>query len=118
MWAQMSSDGISDQENNDGGYQHRKNVKIMRPDFTTNDFGRIMPKKIHQDKERLYSEALQLKQSLNETIEQNTRLRTKIAILEKEKDKMNRFIESSEMGISNKPPSRLNAFPTKNAQVV
>lgn len=41
----------------------------MKPDLTTNDFARIMPKKIYQDKERLYSEALQLKQSLNEVYE-------------------------------------------------
>ena len=65
----MSADGLSDQENNDGHYQHRKKVKIMKPDFTTNDFARVLPKKIYQDKERLYSEALQLKQSLNETVE-------------------------------------------------
>jgi hypothetical protein len=55
----------------------------MKPDFTTNDFARLMPKKIHQDKERLYSELLQLKQNLNDTLEENTRLKTKVAILEK-----------------------------------
>jgi regulator of replication initiation timing len=27
----------------------------MKPDLTTHDFARILPKKIHQDKERLYS---------------------------------------------------------------
>jgi len=35
--------------------QHRKQIKIMKPDLTTHDFARILPKKIHQDKERLYS---------------------------------------------------------------
>ena len=30
---------------------------------------------------------------------------------------MNRFIESAEVGISNKPPSRLNAFQNKNTEV-
>jgi hypothetical protein len=53
----------------------------MRPDLTTNDFARILPKKIYQDKERLYSEALQLKQNLNEAIDENMRLKTKITIL-------------------------------------
>ena len=65
MWAQMSSDDISDEDNDDNQYQHRKKVKIMKPDFVTNDCARLLPKKIHQDKERLYSEALQLKHSLN-----------------------------------------------------
>lgn len=43
----------------------RKQVKLLKPDLTTNDFSRVMPKKIYQDKERLYSEGLQLKQKLN-----------------------------------------------------
>jgi hypothetical protein len=47
----------------------RKQVKIVRPDLTTHDFARILPRKIQQDKERLYSEALQLKQVLNEVSE-------------------------------------------------
>jgi hypothetical protein len=34
---------------------HRRQVKLLKPDLTTNDFARVMPKKIHQDKERLYS---------------------------------------------------------------
>ncbi len=29
---------------------HRKHVKLMKPDLTQNDFARIMPKKIYQDK--------------------------------------------------------------------
>jgi regulator of replication initiation timing len=53
----------------------------MKPDLTSHDFSRILPKKIHQDKERLYSETLQLKQSLNEVMEENIRLKTKISIL-------------------------------------
>lgn len=53
----------------------------MKPDLTTHDFARILPKKIHQDKERLYSEALQLKQTVNELMEENVRLKTKISIL-------------------------------------
>ncbi len=89
----------------------------MKPDFTTNDFARLMPKKIHQDKERLYSELLQLKQNLNDTLEENTRLKTKVAILEKQKDKMTRFIDSSDIAISNKAPSRLNLLPNKNSEV-
>jgi regulator of replication initiation timing len=53
----------------------------MKPDLTTHEFARILPKKIPQDKERLYSEALQLKQNLNEIMEENIRLKTKISIL-------------------------------------
>ena len=47
---------------------HPKMVKFMRPDLTTHDFARVLPRRFHHDKERLYSEALQLKQHLNETI--------------------------------------------------
>jgi hypothetical protein len=59
----------------------KKAIRLMRPDLTTHDFSRILPRKIHQDKERLYSEALQLKQTLNEVAEENVRLKTKISIL-------------------------------------
>jgi hypothetical protein len=61
----------------------RKQVAIMKPDLTTHDFSRILPKKIHQDKERLYSETLQLKQSINELTEENMRLKTKLSVIEK-----------------------------------
>ena len=81
-WGQASSDDIGDQSvSSKAG--HRKQIKIMKPDLTTHDFARIMPKKIHQDKERLYSETLQLKQTVNELMEDNMRLKTKISILEK-----------------------------------
>jgi len=53
-WGQASSDDINEQSNMSKN-QHRKQIKIMKPDLTTHDFARILPKKIHQDKERLYS---------------------------------------------------------------
>jgi hypothetical protein len=43
----------------------RKKVNIIKPDLTTNDFTRILPRQMYQDKERLYSEGLQLKQAIN-----------------------------------------------------
>ena len=49
MWAQISGDNLSEQENNDPPH-YRKKVKIIKPEFTTNDFGRVLPKRIHQDK--------------------------------------------------------------------
>lgn len=64
----------------------------MKPDLTSHDFSRILPKKIHQDKERLYSETLQLKQSVNDLTEENIRLKTKISILEKEKSRMGKYL--------------------------
>lgn len=64
----------------------------MKPDLTSHDFSRILPKKIHQDKERLYSETLQLKQSVNDLTEENIRLKTKISILEKEKNRMGKYL--------------------------
>ena len=89
----------------------------MKPDLTTHDFARILPKKIHQDKERLYSEALQLKQSLNEVVEENIRLKTKISILQKEKDKMNRYLETAPEGLTKQTNSRLNLYGPKSNEV-
>lgn len=54
-WGPASSEQFTDHDNNTSKNQHRKNIKIMKPDLTTNDFARILPKKIYQDKERLYS---------------------------------------------------------------
>lgn len=89
----------------------------MKPDLTTHDFARILPKKIHQDKERLYSEALQLKQTVNELMEENVRLKTKISILQKEKDKINRYMDSTTEGLSRQGNSRLNIYGSKNTEV-
>lgn len=89
----------------------------MKPDLTTHEFARILPKKIPQDKERLYSEALQLKQNLNEIMEENIRLKTKISILEKEKDKMNRYLETAPEGLPKQGNSRLNIYGQKNNEV-
>jgi regulator of replication initiation timing len=89
----------------------------MKPDMTTHDFARILPKKIPQDKERLYSEALQLKQSLNEVLEENVRLKTKISILEKEKDKMNKFIDHAPEVSNNRGNSRLQLYTSKMSEV-
>ena len=90
----------------------------MKPDLTTHDFARVLPKKITQDKERLYSELLQMKQSLNEVMEENVRLKTKISILEKEKDKMNRYIETAPEGtLGSKANSRLNIYGSRATEV-
>ena len=61
----------------------------------SNDLSRMLPKKIQQDKERLYCETLQLKTNLNEITEENLRLKTKLATLQKEKDRLNRTDEPS-----------------------
>jgi hypothetical protein len=49
----------------------------------SNDLSRLLPKKIHHDKEQLYHENLQLKNSLNEVNEENLRLKTKIALIQR-----------------------------------
>ena len=54
---------------------------------TSNDLSRLLPKRIPHEKERLYYETLQLKTSLND-ITENVRLKTKVAILEREKERM------------------------------
>jgi hypothetical protein len=55
----------------------------MKPDLTTNDFARILPRKMYKDKERLYSEGLQLKQAYNDVTQENVRLKTQISMLQK-----------------------------------
>lgn len=45
------------------------------------------------------------------------RLKTKISILEKEKDKMNRYIDSSSDGLAKGGNSRLNMYATKSTEV-
>ena len=63
--------------------QIKKKVKLIRPDLTTNVFSRILPRKMYKDKERLYSEGLQLKQAFNEVSAENIRLKTQLSMLEK-----------------------------------
>lgn len=89
----------------------------MKPDLTSHDFSRILPKKIHQDKERLYSETLQLKQSVNDLTEENIRLKTKISILEKEKSRMGKYLENAQDVPSKKSQSRLNLYASKISDV-
>lgn len=87
----------------------------MKPDLTTHDFARILPRRIQQDKERLYSEALQLKQALHEVAEENVRLKTKISVIEREKEKLNRFVETAPEGLGK--ASRLNGG-ARNSEVL
>ena len=115
-WGQYSVEDANEQSNIQR-HQNRKQVKLMRPDLTTHDFARILPRKIQQDKERLYSEALQLKQSMNELAEENIRLKTKISILEREKDKMNKFMDTAPESIGNKG-SRINIYQSKSYEVI
>lgn len=79
-WGQGNTDEASE-HNTSAKNINKKQVVLMKPDLTSHDFSRILPKKIHQDKERLYSETLQLKQSVNDLTEENIRLKTKISIL-------------------------------------
>ena len=61
---------------------------------------------------------MQLKQNLNEVVEENVRLKTKISILEKEKDKMNRYIDSTPEALANRGGnSRMQLFATKSNEV-
>lgn len=87
-WPQISSEEVTALENESLRNIHgKKSGNILRAHYITNsnDFSRLLPKKIMQDKERLYSEGLQLKQNLNQVLEENTRLKTKVSILEKER---------------------------------
>jgi hypothetical protein len=64
----------------------------LRTPLTTN-YARIVPKNFYHDSEELYSELIKLKQKTNSTADENTRLKTKIAILEKEKAKLARRLQ-------------------------
>ena len=57
-----------------------------------------------------------MKQSLNEVMDENVRLKTRISILEKEKDKMNRYIETAPEGAhGSKANSRINIYGSRAA---
>lgn len=65
-----------------------------------NDFTRLLPKNIYQDKEFLYSELLQVKRTTllnseqyNAAVEEITRLKTRVATLEKEKVRLSKTAE-------------------------
>lgn len=51
-------------------------------------------------------------------MEDNMRLKTKISILEKEKDKMNRYMDSGSDAMSKQGNSRLNIYGSKNQDVL
>ena len=59
---------------------------LQEVSVSNNDLSRLMPKRIPQDKERLYQETISLKNTINEVSEENHRLKTKVAILEKERE--------------------------------
>ena len=44
-------------------------------------------------------------------------MKTKISILEKEKDKMNRYMDSTAEGLSRQGNSRLNIYGSKSTEV-
>jgi hypothetical protein len=90
-WAQTSHEETLPDEQ--GRPFLRPNKKLMSAGSASNDFSRLLPKRILHDKERLYYETLQLKTSLNEVAEENLRLKTKVAILEKEKERLHRTDE-------------------------
>jgi hypothetical protein len=73
----------------------------------SNDLSRLLPKKIHHDKEQLYHENLQLKASLNEVNEENMRLKTKIALYQREKDRLHKT--DNQTLTKGKSSSNLNA---------
>ena len=73
----------------------KNKLKVKKNDYAGNEGSRMFPKKIHQDKEQLYSELLQLKKSLNEITEENIKLKTRNSILEKENQKMTKYLESA-----------------------
>jgi len=62
------------------------------------DFGKLKPKKITQEKERLYEEAFHLKTALNTVNLENVKLKTKISNLERETSKFERMIQETNAG--------------------
>jgi hypothetical protein len=68
-------------------------IRLLRPDLNISDFSRMLPKKMYQDKESLYSEGLHLKQKFNEVHDENVKLKTRVSVLKKEKDQLSRVIE-------------------------
>jgi len=48
-WGQSSADDINDNSISNKN-PNRKQVKFLMPNLNTNDYGRILPRKIQQDK--------------------------------------------------------------------
>jgi hypothetical protein len=63
-WPQISTDEAFPADDAAKNF-FRPNKKLAMHAVTTNDLSRLLPKNIPQDKERLYSETLQLKNNLN-----------------------------------------------------
>ena len=62
----------------------------------------MLPRRINHDKEQLYSDTLKLKDALNDKMDENMKLKTKISILEKEKgrEKIRNYSSDKENAIS------------------
>ena len=56
----------------------------MTIDTKTNEVKRLKPKRVRQEKEKLYEEALEYKMQLNVFKDENTRLKTQIKQMQKE----------------------------------
>lgn len=66
------------------------NQQGHKPASNTSNLTRLLPKRIHYDKEKLYYETLQLKTALNVVSDENYKLKTRVAILEKEKERIHK----------------------------
>jgi|JI61114C2RNA_FD_contig_21_8450016_length_408_multi_3_in_0_out_0_2 GGDEF domain-containing protein len=61
--------------------QHQQRSRVGR--LSGNEYARIIPNNFYHDNEQLYSEAIKLKQRTNATLDENVKLKTRIAMLEK-----------------------------------
>lgn len=74
-------------------FQQNAQRKSRAVKLSSNEHARIMPTTFYHDNEQLYSEAIKLKQRTNATLDENVKLKTRIAVLEKEKSKLLLFIQ-------------------------
>lgn len=58
----------------------------MTTDSSYLDINKLRPKKVRKEKERLYEEALQLKQQTNIFKDENVKLKTRLRAMERELD--------------------------------
>ena len=96
-WERLSNEITEIGERPEFEGSSRSRAQIYRANMQTSEYGRVMPKKMYHDKEKMYSESLQLKQSVNELESENTKLKTKVSILEREKDKMARLVQAADL---------------------
>lgn len=73
--------------------QHKKSFVSKNPSAIDLEVSKLRPRIINQERERLYDDAMRQKMAANYLKDENTRLKTKIHILESELTKKEKLVD-------------------------